>query len=89
MKAGREEEFERRFADVLTVLTDFPGHVLSRLFRDVNAPQSYLVYSEWKSQETFSAFLHSEAFTATTAWAREDILSERPHHSVFTGRQRA
>jgi heme-degrading monooxygenase HmoA len=88
VRPGREADFEARFGAVLDALATFPGHVRSHLYRDVRAPQSYLVYSEWETREAFSAFLRSEAFNATKAWGREEILAARPEHTVFAGRER-
>jgi heme-degrading monooxygenase HmoA len=88
LRAGREAEFERKFGAVLDLLATFPGHQSSRLYRDVRSPQSYLVYSEWDSREAFSAFLQSDAFNATKEWGREQILSARPQHTVFAGREK-
>ena len=88
VRPGREADFEERFGAVLDVLATFPGHQRSRLYRDVRAPQSYLVYSEWESREAFSAFLQSEAFNATKSWGREEILAGRPEHTVFAKAER-
>ncbi len=88
VRPGREAEFESKFGAGLDLLATVPGHHESRLYRDVRAPQSYLVYSEWDSREAFSAFLQSDAFNATKAWGREEILAARPQHTVFAGREK-
>jgi heme-degrading monooxygenase HmoA len=83
VKPGREAEFEERFRDVRAALSAAPGHRWSRLFRDVDNPLSYLVYSEWDSRDAFMDFVRSDAFRATTAWAREEVLAAQPRHRVF------
>ena len=80
---GKTAEFEEGFRKVLVVLGETPGHVRSRLFRDVDQAGSYLVHSEWESREAFSGFIRSEAFADVTRWGKEQILAGRPSHTVY------
>ena len=80
---GKEAEFEKGFAGVLTHLHKVAGHVDSHLFDDVNAPGSYLILSEWNSKESFEAFIHSAEFKAVTNWGKAEILRGRPRHKVY------
>lgn len=80
---GREALFEEKFRDVLRAFARDAGHRRSRLYRDVEAPGSYLIHSEWETREAFTAFLRSDAFREVTAWGKEGILAGRPQHRVF------
>lgn len=80
---GREADFEEKFRAVLNVFAQDPGHRRSRLYRDVDAPGSYLIHSEWETREAFTAFLRSDAFREVTSWGKEQILAGRPQHRVY------
>ena len=82
--AGKEEEFERGFLDVIEHLKTVSGHVESRLFEDVRTTGSYVILSEWQSHDAFTAFLRSDAFKQVTAWGKAEILRGRPRHKVYT-----
>jgi len=84
---GKNEEFERKFAQVLEALQGTPGHRQSYLYRRVDDPNSYAIISEWDSEDAFRAFIQSDAFRQTTAWGRESILRGRPRHQVY-GREK-
>ena len=47
---GKEETFEEAFNNVLKAME---GHTRSALYRDVNRGQSFLIVSEWSSEESF------------------------------------
>jgi len=83
VREGKGPEFEEGFRKVLGVMVGTDGHVRSRLYRDVAAPGSYLIHSEWESRDAFSSFIRSEAFAEATRWGREEILAARPSHSVY------
>jgi heme-degrading monooxygenase HmoA len=80
---GKEEEFEQGFINVLEHLKKVPGHVESHLYEDVQSTGSYLIQSEWESEESFGAFLKSPAFRDVTAWGKAEILRGRPRHKVY------
>ena len=80
---GKNAEFEEGFRKVLAVMGDIPGHVRSRLFRDVDQAGSYLIHSEWETREAFTGFIRSEAFADVTRWGKEQILAGRPSHTVY------
>jgi heme-degrading monooxygenase HmoA len=80
---GKEEEFEKGFLDVIEHLKTVHGHVESHLYEDVASVGSYLILSQWQTQEDFSAFLKSEAFAKVTSWGKAEILRARPRHKVF------
>jgi heme-degrading monooxygenase HmoA len=81
---GKEEEFEHGFLAVLRHLKSVAGHVESRMYEDVASQGSYVILSEWETQEAFTAFLRSEDFKQVTAWGKAEILRSRPRHNVYT-----
>jgi heme-degrading monooxygenase HmoA len=80
---GKEEEFEKGFLGVLEHLKSVAGHVESHMYEDVASVGSYVILSEWQTKEAFQAFLQSDAFKATVAWGKAEILRSRPRHKVF------
>lgn len=82
---GKEGAFEAGFRAISGALSGTAGHVGTRLFRDVERPNSYLIHSEWSDREAFSRFIHSPAFTEATRWGREEILAGPPRHRVLEG----
>lgn len=83
VRAGKEQTFEDGFRKVLEVMGTTNGHVKSRLFRDIDSPGSYLIHSEWKDKESFTAFIRSAAFADVTRWGSMEILSGRPSHRIY------
>jgi heme-degrading monooxygenase HmoA len=81
--AGKEHTFENAFKGVLKVMQDMPGHAGSKLYRDVEDGRSYLIVSEWNDRQAFDAFVGSEKFRQVTNWGKEQILSQRPVHTVY------
>ena len=79
---GKEEEFEKGFAAVLTHLQKVGGHVESKLYEDVSSHGSYLILSQWQTKQSFEAFIHSPEFHKVTSWGRAEILRSRPRHKV-------
>ena len=80
---GKEDNFERMFKNVLHSLETIAGHGKSSLYKDVNELQSYLIVSEWDSEAAFDAFVQSEKFRGVVAWGQENILADRPVHTVY------
>jgi len=83
MIPGKEEVFEKAFANVLKVMEEMEGHTKSFLYKDVNDPQSYLIVSDWSSEEAFNGFIQSEKFRNVANWGKENILAGRPSHTVY------
>ncbi|MEE9293343.1 MAG: antibiotic biosynthesis monooxygenase [Phycisphaerae bacterium] len=83
---GKQEEFEKMFAKVLSVMKEIEGHGESHLFVDVAQPSSYLIISQWTSEQAFDDFISSDRFKNVTNWGKEKILASRPKHEVY-GRQ--
>ncbi len=80
---GKEAEFEQGFLRVIEHLRSVDGHVQSRMYEDVTQRGSYVILSEWRTQDGFTAFLRSDAFKQVTAWGKAEILRGRPRHTVY------
>lgn len=81
--SGKEEEFEKVFYKVLGVMKEMPGHGHSALYRNVAAPSSYLIISEWNDVEAFNAFIASDRFRNVANWGKENVLTSRPRHQIY------
>ena len=80
---GKEASFERMFKNVWYGLQSIAGHGKSALYQDVIDRQSYLIVSEWDSEEAFNIFIGSEKFRSIVDWGQENILADRPVHIVY------
>lgn len=80
---GKQDEFEEKFAGVIDALKAAEGHDSSSLWKDVADDASYLITSEWSSEQAFVDFIHSQAFKDVTSWGKEQILSGRPQHKIY------
>lgn len=80
---GKQDAFESMFAKVLEVMTDMEGHKESHLYVDVAKKTSYLIVSEWTSEQAFDGFIASDKFRSVTNWGKEQILAGRPKHEVY------
>ena len=81
--SGKEDSFERMFKNILHSLQSVTGHGKSALYQDVTERQSYLIVSEWNSEEAFNAFINSEKFRGVVDWGQENILADKPVHTVY------
>jgi heme-degrading monooxygenase HmoA len=81
--AGKQQEFEQKFRDVIGALQAAPGHTSSTLWKDVADDASYLITSEWSDEQAFRDFMGSQAFRDVTNWGKEQILSGRPQHKIY------
>ncbi len=59
---GKEVQFEKVFANVLESLQTTEGRAKSALYKDIQDVQSYLIVSEWSSEDAFQAFIQSDQF---------------------------
>ena len=80
---GKQNDFEKMFAKVLTVMAEMEGHDESHLFVDVANRNSYLIVSQWTSEQEFDAFIASDQFKTVANWGKEKILAGRPKHEVY------
>lgn len=81
--AGKQQEFEDKFASVLVALRAAGGHVESSLYRKIDDDSTYLILSEWADQGKFAQFLRSDSFRSVTDWGKAEILADRPRHTVY------
>lgn len=81
--AGKGKDFEGKFKAVVDAMQGMPGHKLSYLYHKVDDADSYLIVSEWDDQETFLAFIRSDAFKSVTTWGRENVLRGPPRHKIY------
>jgi len=80
---GKEEIFEKAFANVLKIMKGMDGHENSFLYKDVHKPNSYLIISEWSDRNAFDVFIHSDRFAKVVNWGKEQILASRPRHQIY------
>ena len=80
---GKGEIFEKACTGVIEAMNGMDGHSKSFLYRDVNDPQSYLIASEWSSEDAFNEFIQSDKFKSVINWGKESILAGRPIHTVY------
>ena len=81
--AGKQQDFEQKFSDVISSPCAAKGHTSSTLWKDVVDDASYLITSEWSDEQAFQDFIHSQAFKDVTSWGKEQILSGRPQHKIY------
>ena len=74
---GRGEELEKRFAARAREVENMPGFEGFELLRPVEGETRYFVYTRWDSNESFLAWVNSEAFQHGHRQARNDS-SEKP-----------
>ena len=80
---GKEETFENAFRNVVKAMQSIEGHTSSRLCRDIDSKQSYMILSSWNNRDAFDAFIASDAFKAVANWGKEQILAARPEHTYY------
>jgi heme-degrading monooxygenase HmoA len=59
---GKGEELEKRFAQRAGEVDNQPGFEGFELLRPVEGEDRYFVYTRWDSEESFQAWVNSEAF---------------------------
>lgn len=82
VKETHINEFLEIAQKVLGLMDSIEGHVDTKLYNDVNKSNSYLIYSEWETQENFKAFTTSEAFKNVQNMSA-DMLENRPKHKIY------
>ncbi|MBA2288341.1 MAG: antibiotic biosynthesis monooxygenase [Ktedonobacteraceae bacterium] len=53
---GQQAAFEAAFTEVTRQVKGTPGHIKDELLHQENAPESYILLSEWESREAFIAW---------------------------------
>lgn len=81
-----KDAFVPQFLEVarnaLALIRTLEGHVRTVLYADVEQPHSFLIYSEWETDEQFREFMKSEAFKNVQNMSR-DMLLDRPKHKIY------
>jgi heme-degrading monooxygenase HmoA len=83
VREGKGQPFEKKFALVQEVMGQSNGHVKTNLYKDAFNGDSYLVVSEWNSENAFDSFVASDTFKKVTDWGAANILAGRPSHTVY------
>lgn len=76
------EQFIKVSRDVLKAMPGMKGHVNTALYSNVDSPNSFLIYSEWETNEDFKAFVTSQAFKDVQNMSME-MLKNRPKHQIY------
>lgn len=80
---GKNEVFETAFRKVLHAMRNVKGLTSSKMFRDIDDANHYVILSEWSDRAAFDAFIGSEAFRSVANWGKEQILAGRPSHTYY------
>lgn len=95
----RREEFERRFANRAGEVGKSPGFESFELLRPTDGRDVFLVYTRWRSEDDFNAWVNSAAFqhghrthsaegpagTASELWSFEVIQQEQGAQPAASG----
>lgn len=79
---GKEQDFEEYFKVVAEQLTKIDGYVSALLYKRVDMPNSFLIYSEWRDRDSFEAFIKSREFSGAKEGG-SDMLMGRPSHKIY------
>jgi heme-degrading monooxygenase HmoA len=83
IKKGYEKNFENTFSNILNFLKEnYRGFIDAKLYRRVDEPNEYMIYSEWDSLESFKNFIESDAYKKTIEYGRS-IVEGRPKHRIY------
>jgi quinol monooxygenase YgiN len=82
VKPDKREEFLKISNDALKAMESMKGHIMTKLFEDVNSPNSFMIYSEWESNDDFKVFMNSPEFKNVQNASR-DMLTGRPKHKMY------
>lgn len=80
---GKEETFETAFRKVIHAMRDIAGHTQTKMCRDIDDAQSYVILSDWSDRAAFDAFIASDTFRNVANWGKENILAGRPSHTYY------
>jgi len=82
---GAGSELEQRFAARARSVETMPGFEDFQLLRPVEGEDRYFVYTRWDSEESFQAWVQSQAFTHGHASSTEGGADSGPPKPVATG----
>ena len=79
------KDFIKISQDSLKLMKNLKGHVLTKLYSDVERPNSFLIYSEWETEADFKIFITSNEFREVQNLGR-DMLESEPRHKIYETR---
>ena len=82
VKAEKREEFLKISNAAVKVMDTMDGHIMTKLFEDVNVKNSFMIYSEWANNEGFKAFMNSPEFKDVQT-AGAEMLTAQPKHKMY------
>jgi heme-degrading monooxygenase HmoA len=82
VKPGKDKEFEQLFLSVIMALKNGQGFLRGALYKRVDEPNSYLIYSEWATIDDFRKFVGSKSFREVTSMGKE-LLEHPPRHRIY------
>jgi len=83
VRAGHEREFEKTFLNVVSLLkkSDF-GFLGGKLYKEIEDPSEYMLYTEWNGLDSFKKFSESREYKQTVEFGKT-IIDGRPRHRIF------
>ncbi len=83
VKPGHEKDFEEKFEGVVVLLkSQDVGFIDGKLYKEVEFPREYMIYTVWKDKGSFEEFLKMEAYKKTVDYGKT-ILEGTPRHKIF------
>ncbi|AAT43908.1 antibiotic biosynthesis monooxygenase family protein [Picrophilus oshimae] len=83
VKPGHEKDFESTFGNVVKLLkSGDTGFIDGKLYREVDDPSEYMIYTEWKDLESFEKFIKMKEYHETVDYGKT-ILETTPRHKIF------
>ncbi|KJE48830.1 MULTISPECIES: antibiotic biosynthesis monooxygenase [Acidiplasma] len=83
VKQGHEKDFENAFGNVVKLLKSSDvGFLDGKLYKEVDCPREYMIYTEWKDIDSFKNFLKMKEYNQTVDYGKT-ILESMPRHKIF------
>ena len=78
VKEGHEKDFEQTFNNVVQLLkSSETGFIGGKLYREVECPREYMIYTEWKDMDSFKKFLQMKEYGQTVDYGKS-IMESTP-----------
>ncbi len=83
VKEGHEKDFEETFKGVVQLLKGSEtGFVNGKLYKEVDCPREYMIYTEWKDMDSFKKFIQMKEYEMTVDYGKS-IMESSPRHRIF------
>jgi quinol monooxygenase YgiN len=79
VKPGLVDEFKNTMLQLIEEMNLAEGHIETKVFADVENPNSMMIYSDWKTKAEFSDFIKSDTFKDALEEAVK-MLESQPTH---------